>query len=134
MLLVKDFSMLKLFVLVIVDVKLIDGFNWYVVVFIYLQVLVKGFDVVLMILLFFGVDFDLDVVLDNVDGVFVIGLCFNVNLVFYGDEFIEVNGFYDLDCDVMMLFLIKCVIECGVLFFVICWGIQELNVVFGGIL
>ncbi|MEJ8473139.1 gamma-glutamyl-gamma-aminobutyrate hydrolase family protein [Roseibium algae] len=121
-------------ILVISDVKPLDGYDWHAAPSTYLQALIKGANAIPVILPSFGTEIDLEAVLNRVDGVLATGSRSNVNPKLYGQEPTEANGPYDLDRDATSLPLLRLAIDKGIPVFAICRGMQELNVAFGGTL
>lgn len=117
---------------VIVCIKQIGFYFYYIVGDKYLCVVVNGVGGFLLIIFVLGELIDQVVLLDSVDGLFFIGLLLNVEFCYYSGLVSEFGIFYDFDCDVIMLLLVCVVIDVGILVFGICCGFQEMNVVFGG--
>lgn len=98
----------------------------------YIILLVEFFDCVLvLVFICCGIE-DFDIYLDMVDGVYLIGVGSNIDLVFYGQENEILGKGQDQNCDLFDILLVKVVIKCGLLIFGICCGMQEINVVLGG--
>ena len=78
--------------------------------------------------------FDLDAMLDRLDGVMITGATSNVHPPHYGEKPTQDHEPYDHDRDGLTLNLIKAVLQRKMPLFCICRGFQELNVAFGGTL
>ncbi len=79
----------------------------------------------------FGVE-DLRQYLSMVDGVYLTGAGTNIDPALYGQENLTPTKVQDQGRDSFDFLLIKLALEMGLPLFVICRGMQEMNIVFGG--
>ncbi len=78
--------------------------------------------------------YDMNALVDRLDGLFVTGSPSNVGPEHYGDTLRDPGTMLDAERDGTTLPLIRTAIARGVPMLAVCRGIQELNVVFGGTL
>jgi putative glutamine amidotransferase len=114
------------------DIRVIDGATWHAAQQQYIQAASRVAGLMVMIVPAMGDDFDLDAILDRVDGVLVSGSASNVHPSLYGMPATEADGPFDPARDATSLPLIRRAIDRGVPLLAICRGIQELNVALGG--
>lgn len=126
--------MSKPIVAVSTDTKQFENYTWHAAPQQYLEAAIVGADVSPVLVPSFGDRFDLDTLLDRVDGVIITGSKSNVHPSLYGGEATEANGPYDHARDATTLPLIRKAIARGIPLLAICRGIQELNVALGGTL
>ncbi len=116
------------------DVKEFEKYRWHAATSIYLEAVFRGAGVLPVIVPSLGADYDLDALLDHVDGVVLTGSKSNVHPSLYGGDASDKNGPYDSDRDATSFPLIRKSIKRGIPLLAICRGMQELNVALGGTL
>jgi len=114
------------------DIRVLDGASWHAAQQQYIQAASKVAGLMVMIVPAMGDDYDLDAILDRVDGVLVSGSASNVHPSLYGMPATEADGPFDPARDATSLPLIRRAIDRGIPLLAICRGIQELNVALGG--
>lgn len=100
----------------------------------YIRAVSEGADCLPFLIPALGGWYDIDAVLDRLDGLFVTGSPSNVEPRHYGGEASEPGTLHDPARDATTLPLIRRAIERGIPVLAVCRGLQELNVVCGGTL
>src|SRR6478609_10776542 len=126
--------MTKPIVAVPADIRSFDGATWHAVQHQYVRAALNASGVMAFIIPAFEEGYDIDAILDRVDGVLVSGSASNVHPARYGKEATEADGPFDPARDATSLPLIRRAIDRGIPLLAICRGIQELNVALGGTL
>lgn len=116
------------------DTRELDGAEWHAVSKQYVNAVLIGAKAMPLLVPALESGYDIDAVLDRVDGVLISGSRSNVYPALYGKEPEEKDGPFDHARDATSLPLIRRAIERGVPLLAICRGIQELNVALGGTL
>lgn len=116
------------------DAKDLEKYTWHATPQPYLDAAISTAGVLPVLVPSLGDKYDLDSLLERVNGVLVTGSASNVHPSLYGGDATEENGPYDHARDATTLPLIRRAIEKGVPLLAICRGIQELNVALGGTL
>lgn len=114
------------------DIREFQSYFWHAVPEQYLNAALLGSDVLPLIVPAFERGYDVNTILDRVDGVLVSGSRTNVHPSLYGEQETEAHGPFDPARDTTSLALIKKAIERGIPVLAICRGIQEMNVALGG--
>ncbi|MFK0333169.1 gamma-glutamyl-gamma-aminobutyrate hydrolase family protein [Rhizobium sp. NPDC090275] len=126
--------MTKPIVAVPADIRSFDGATWHAVQHQYVRAALNASGVMAFIIPAFEEGYDIDAILDRVDGVLVSGSASNVHPARYGKEATEADGPFDPARDATSLPLIRRAIDRAIPLLAICRGIQELNVALGGTL
>lgn len=100
----------------------------------YIRAVSEGADCLPFLIPALGDWYDIDAVLDRLDGLFITGSPSNVEPKHYDGEASEPGTLHDPDRDATTLPLIRRAVERGIPVLAICRGLQELNVVCGGTL
>jgi putative glutamine amidotransferase len=100
----------------------------------YIRAVSDGADCLPFLIPALGGWYDIDAVLDRLDGLLITGSASNVEPKHYDGEASEPGTLHDPDRDATTLPLIRRAIERGIPVLAICRGLQELNVVCGGTL
>jgi len=124
--------MTKPIVAVPADIRTLDGAVWHAAQHQYVRAALNAAEVMSLIVPAFEKGYDIDAILDRVDGVLVSGSASNVHPSLYGVEARDSDGPFDPARDATSLPLIRRAIDRGIPLLAICRGIQELNVALGG--
>lgn len=116
------------------DVREFDNYTWHAVPELYLKAAVEGAGVLPLIVPSFGIQLDIDGLLNGVDGLLITGSKSNVHPEHYGQAPSAAHEPYDTARDATTLPMIRAAIERGLPLLAICRGIQELNVALNGTL
>lgn len=116
------------------DVREAEGYFWHATPDTYLKALTRVAKASPVILPALVEEYDVDAVLDRVDGLMLTGAASNVHPDRYGIPPSRAHEPYDPDRDRLTGRLIKVALERGLPLLAICRGQQELNVAFGGTL
>jgi putative glutamine amidotransferase len=123
------------FIAVPADARDFGGIAWHAVQQTYLRASLDVAGVLPLIVPACGAErFDLDRLLEMVDGVLLTGSRSNVDPALYGADANEKHGPFDRDRDATTLPLICKALDKGIPLLAICRGMQELNVALGGTL
>jgi putative glutamine amidotransferase len=114
------------------DIRVIDGATWHAAQQQYVKAALKAAGLMALIVPAMEDGYDIDAILDRVDGVLISGSASNVHPSLYGKEAKEADGPFDPARDATSLTLIRRAIDRGVPLLAICRGVQELNVALGG--
>jgi putative glutamine amidotransferase len=126
--------MTKPIVAVPADIRSLDGATWHAVQHQYVRAALNASGVMAFIIPAFEEGYDIDAILDRVDGVLVSGSASNVHPSLYGKQATDADGPFDPARDATSLPLIRRAIDRAIPLLAICRGIQELNVALGGTL
>ena len=121
-------------VLVTTDVRVGDGYRWHSIPETYLEAIAEGAGLAALGLPSLQSGYDLDGLLDRVDGVVMTGARSNVHPARYGEAVSKLHEPFDEDRDAMSLRLAAGALEKRLPMLCICRGMQELNVALGGTL
>ncbi len=116
------------------DFRTFEGGSWHAVQNQYVRAALNAAGLMALIVPAMEEGYDIDAILDRVDGVLVSGAASNVHPSLYGTEATEAHGPFDPARDATSLPLIRHAIDRGMPLLAICRGIQELNVALGGTL
>ncbi|TCR78320.1 gamma-glutamyl-gamma-aminobutyrate hydrolase family protein [Rhizobium sp. BK376] len=114
------------------DIRAIDGATWHAVQQQYVNAALKASGLMALIVPAMEEGYDIDAILDRVDGVLISGSASNVHPSLYGRQATEADGPFDPARDATSLPLIRRAIDRAIPLLAICRGIQELNVALGG--
>jgi putative glutamine amidotransferase len=110
----------------------IGPYPYHAVQYKYIDAVVRGADCAPLILPALGPALDLDVTLDNCDGIMLTGSASNVHPSYYSQEVHNPALPQDRARDETTLPLIRAAVERGIPLLAICRGFQEMNVALGG--
>lgn len=116
------------------DLRSFEGGSWHAVQNQYIRAALNAAGLMALIVPAMEEGYDIDAILDRVDGVLVSGAASNVHPSLYGTTATEAHGPFDPARDATSLPLIRRAIDRGMPLLAICRGIQELNVALGGTL
>jgi putative glutamine amidotransferase len=116
------------------DIRVIDGATWHAAQQQYVKAALKAAGLMALIVPAVEEGYDIDAILDRVDGVLISGSASNVHPSLYGKEAREADGPFDPARDATSLSMIRRAIDRAIPLLAICRGIQELNVALGGTL
>ncbi|WFR94610.1 gamma-glutamyl-gamma-aminobutyrate hydrolase family protein [Rhizobium tumorigenes] len=116
------------------DFRTMENGGWHAVQHQYIRAAINAAGLMALIVPAIKEGYDIDAILDRVDGVLVSGAASNVHPSLYGREATEEHGPFDPARDATSLPLIRHAIDRGMPLLAICRGIQELNVALGGTL
>ena len=114
------------------DIRVIDGATWHAVQQQYVNAALKASGLMALIVPAMEEGYDIDAILDRVDGVLISGSASNVHPSLYGRQATEADGPFDPARDATSLPLLRRAIDRAIPLLAICRGIQELNVALGG--
>ena len=114
------------------DIRSIDGATWHAVQLQYVRAALNAAGLMALLVPAMEYGYDIDAILDRVDGVLVSGSASNVHPSLYGEEATEGHAPFDPARDATSLPMIRRAIDRGIPLLAICRGIQELNVALGG--
>lgn len=114
------------------DIRVLDGATWHAVQQQYVRAALGAAGLMALIVPAVESGYDIDSVLDRVDGVLVSGSASNVHPALYDVEPTEAHMPFDPARDATSLPMIRRAIDRGIPLLAICRGIQELNVALGG--
>jgi putative glutamine amidotransferase len=116
------------------DIRTVDGASWHAVQLQYVRAALNAAGLMALIVPAMETGYDIDAILDRVDGVLVSGSASNVHPSLYGSQAKDADGPFDVARDATSLPMIRNAIDRGMPLLAICRGIQELNVALGGTL
>lgn len=114
------------------DIRTIDGATWHAVQQQYVRAALKAAGLMTLLVPAVEEGYDVDAILDRVDGLLVSGSASNVHPSLYDVEPTEAHMPFDPARDATSLPMIRRAIDRGIPLLAICRGIQELNVALGG--
>ncbi|MDJ0938284.1 MAG: gamma-glutamyl-gamma-aminobutyrate hydrolase family protein [Woeseiaceae bacterium] len=114
------------------DRKIVDPHPYHMVGEKYLQALIDGADALPLVVPVMAEHFDLDALLDTVDGIMLPGSQSNIEPHHYAGDPSREGTLHDTHRDALTLPLLKRAVERAIPVLAVCRGFQELNVALGG--